>query len=102
VYDVTRACMTRRVTLIFANKGGLQNANAILMSCQMIRSRLSNGEECFIVNAFCQMLDIASNQITEDFSVQNQVNLSRLNEHEILEAAIHDSHRNTRTTYRKK
>jgi hypothetical protein len=60
-------------------------------------SRLSDPEDCFRVNVFYKMLDIASNQITQRFAAMttvvqkfaalNPVNLTRLDEHEIVEAA---------------
>ena len=58
-------------------------------------SRLGDPEDCFRVDVFYKMLDIASNQIsqrfaamltvTEEFSVLNRAHLSRPDEHEILD-----------------
>ena len=93
--EATKACMTWGVTSNFAEKRFAKRKRHF---DELVEdSRLSYPEDCFRVNVFYKMLDIVSNQITqrfaamiivtEKFSVLNPVNLSRLDEHEILEAA---------------
>ena len=60
-------------------------------------SRLSDPKDCFRVNVFYKMFDFACSQISKHFaaitivvqklSVLNLVNLTRLDEHEMFEAA---------------
>lgn len=93
--EAVNACMTWGVVPSFAQKRKSKRKRHFEELAE--DSRLTDPENCFRVNVFYKMLDIASNQITsrfeaitavvEKFSVLNPVNLTRLDEHEIVEAA---------------
>jgi hypothetical protein len=89
------ACMTWGVTPSYAEKRKTKRKRHFDELAE--DSRLTDPEDCFRVNVFYKMLDIASGQITqrfaavthvvEKFSVLNPIKLTQLAECEIVEAA---------------
>ena len=93
--EAIRACMTWGVTTSFAEKRKTKRKRHFDELTE--DSRLTDPEDCFRVNVFYKMIDIATSQITqrfaavakvvEKFSILNPIKLTALAECEIVEAA---------------